>query len=76
MDLIIWGSKDKMALKNKPLSKNKDKSDFLAPKELKKMEKKMEEIEDIYFGELALSRKDELHQKKYTEEEIRKEFGL
>ena len=44
-----------MALKEK----DKDKKVLLSEKQLKKIDKKIEDIEDIYFGELALSRKNE-----------------
>ena len=63
-----------MALKNKLINKPKktiDKSEKQGI--IKKIEKKIEQAEDIYFGELALSRMNET---KFTSKQVREELGL
>ena len=63
-----------MALKNKKLSEPKQ---VISKSEkqgiIKKIEKKLEQAEDIYFGELALSR---INETKFTSKQVREEFGI
>ena len=63
-----------MALKNKPLyDSEKDRTQILSDSKEKQINKKFERIEDIYFGEIALSR---INEKSVSSKEARKQLGL
>lgn len=65
-----------MAIKNKSVTEKKQNMDLARNEKqiiYRKIEKKLEEAEDIYFGEIALSR---INEPKFTSKQVREELGL
>lgn len=63
-----------MALKNRPLLESeKTKINIISETSKKKIDKKIDEIENIYLGDIAISRANE---QRFSSKDVRKEFGL
>ncbi|MBC7473334.1 MAG: hypothetical protein H7263_03510 [Candidatus Sericytochromatia bacterium] len=65
-----------MALKNSPVSGKKKDKVILSNKQIKQIQNKIEQAEDIYFGELALSRINDKNDIRMSSEEVKAALGL